>query len=371
MSETSRRINNNPHYPFLITLISLLVFGIVSIYSASFSMHASQILMMKHFVFIGIGIGLFILIIFLPRDSLQDITSFFYWVCIVLLTVLLVYRIFHIGNESVYRWIQIGSAKLFQPSEFIKIALILMLAKVFSDPKKSNARAFLEGGLYAALPFFLVMMQPDLGTASVILIIFLSMTFISRLGFGYIILSVSCMVLAFFPARKFLIHDYQIQRFTTFLHPEADPTGEGWSIMQALIAIGSGGSRGKGFLQGTQSKMRFLPDTQYSDFIFSVIGEEFGLIGGICLIILFIVLLLCTLDVSLHSESHYLKMVTLGVTCYWLMQFFTNIAMNISLMPVTGIPLPFISYGGSALLTNFMAAGLVYYAQIHRKKIEF
>ncbi|MCE5223643.1 rod shape-determining protein RodA [bacterium] len=371
MTEINRRIMNNPHYPFLLTIISLLLFGIISIYSASFSMQASQVLMMKHFIFIGLGFILFTLIIFLPRDSFQDITSAFYWVSISLLLVLLVYRILHIGNESVYRWIQIGSTKLFQPSEFIKIALILMLAKVYTNPKKSNWRAFFEGSMYSVLPFFLVMLQPDLGSASIILLIFLSMTFISRLGFGYVLLSNGLMVLAFFPARKYLIHDYQIQRILTFLNPEADPTGEGWSIMQALIAIGSGGIHGKGFLQGTQSKMRFLPDTQYSDFIFSVIGEEFGLLGSLLLIVLFIALLMCTLDIFLHSESNYLKIVVLGVACYWLIQFFTNIAMNISLMPVTGIPLPFISYGGSALLTNFIAAGIVYYAQIHRKKIEF
>lgn len=371
MRETSRRIVNNPHFTFLFSLISLIIYGIIAIYSASYSMNTSQVLMIKHFIFMGIGCGLFIIIIFLPRDSLQDLSSIFYWTCIILLVILLLFRIFHIGDESVYRWIQIGSVKLFQPSEFIKIALILMLAKVYSDTKKPNWQIFLEGALYSFIPVILVLLQPDMGTASVLLLIFLSMTLISRLGFGYVFLTLLLMGLAFIPAKKYVLHEYQLQRLLTFLNPEADPTGEGWSIMQALIAIGSGGFLGKGILQGTQSKMRFLPDTQYSDFIFSVIGEEFGFLGGIILIILFIVLLISTLNIFFHSESNYLKMVVLGISSYWLIQFFTNIAMNISLMPVTGIPLPFISYGGSALLTNFIAAGMVYYAQIHRKKIEF
>lgn len=371
MKETSRRIINNPHYVFLFSLISLIIYGIIAIYSASFSMNTSQVLMIKHFIFMVIGCGLFVLIIFLPRDSLQDLAAIFYWACVLLLLILLVFRILHIGDESVYRWIQMGSVKLFQPSEFIKIALILMLAKVYSDKKKSNWQIFIEGALYSLIPVGLVLLQPDMGTASVLLLIFLSMTMISRLGFGYVFLTLFLMGLSFFPAKKYVLHEYQIQRLLIFLNPEADPTGEGWSIMQALIAIGSGGLSGKGILKGTQSKMRFLPDTQYSDFIFSVIGEEFGFLGGFILILLFIILLLSTLNIFFHSESSYLKMVVLGIGSYWLIQFFTNIAMNISLMPVTGIPLPFISYGGSALLTNFMAAGIVYYAQIHRKKIEF
>jgi rod shape determining protein RodA len=332
-------------------------------------------MLIKHLIFIGIGIMLFFYIVLSHKDFIQDIAYPFYGVCVFLLLVLLVFK--YSGNPNdVHRWLQIGNYKLFQPSEFMKIGLILALAKTYSLKKITTVSMYFLGGILTIIPVLLVLIQPDLGTASVILFIFFAMTFFSSLGIKFILVTIFGGTAIFLPFRKILIKPYQIQRYQTLInllfHPEKlDITGEGWSIVQALIAIGSGGFLGKGLFLGTQSKMRFLPDTQYSDFIFSVIGEEVGFLGCLVLLLLFFLLLFSTINLIFHCDIYFDKMLLIGISSYWLVQIFTNIGMNIALLPVTGIPLPFISYGGSALLTNFITAGLVYHVYMNRKKLGF
>jgi rod shape determining protein RodA len=364
-----------PNYLFLITLILLLLFGSVFIYSASSSLGSSHTMLMKHLIFIGLGILLFFIIVLSHKDFVQDLAYPVYGFCIFLLLILLVTKL--TGNpDDVHRWIQIGRFQLFQPSEFMKIGLIMALSKTYSMKKMKPFHMYLIGGILTVVPVLLVLIQPDLGTASVILFIYFIMTFFSTLGIKYILLTFVSGSVLFIPFRKFLIKPYQIQRFQTLVnllfHPEKiDLTGEGWSIMQALIAIGSGGLFGKGLGKGTQSKMRFLPDTKYSDFIFAVIGEEIGFFGCILLLVLFLFLLMASINLIFYCDNYFDKMLLTGISAYWFVQIFTNIGMNISLLPVTGIPLPFISYGGSALLTNMIAAGLVYHAYMNRKKLGF
>lgn len=375
MNEALRRFYKNPNYIFLIAIIFLLLYGSIFIYSASFSLGSSNSMLMKHFIFMGLGILLFLGTIFIQKDMLHDLAYPIYGLSLLMLLILVILK-FAIKSDEAFRWIQIGSFKLFQPSEFMKISLILALSKVFSTKKMTELQMYVLASALTLVPVMLVLLQPDLGTASVILFIYLLMTFFSRLGIKYVFITIISGILMIYPLRKYLFKPYQIQRYYTLynmiVNPRyVDPTGEGWSITQALIAIGSGGLFGKGLLKGTQSKMRFLPDTQYSDFIFAVIGEEFGFFGCILLIFFYFLLLMSCINIIFHSENYFEKILLTGITGYWFIQIFTNIGMNISLLPVTGIPLPFISYGGSALLTNFIAAGLVYNAQINRKKLEF
>lgn len=375
MNHSFRQFFKNPHYLFLFSVLFLLLFGSVFIYSASSSLGSSNTMLIKHFSFMVIGLVFFFAIALSHKDFVQDLSYPLYGFCVFLLLVLLVIK-FMGDPEDVHRWIQIGGINLFQPSEFMKIGLILALSKTYSQTKMNPFTMYFLGGILTIIPVILVLVQPDLGTASVILFIYFLMTFFSALGIKYILLTIFGGSALLFPFRKFLIKPYQIQRYQTLVnllfHPEKiDLTGEGWSIVQALIAIGSGGFFGKGLLKGTQSKMRFLPDTQYSDFIFAVVGEEIGFLGCIFLLLLFLALLLASINMIFYCDNYFDKMLITGVSAYWFMQIFTNIGMNISLIPVTGIPLPFISYGGSALLTNLIVAGLVYHAHINRRKLGF
>jgi len=375
MNESLRRFYKNPNYIFLLAIIFLLLYGSIFIYSASFSLGSSHAMIIRHFVFVGLGILLFFGAVMIQKDLIHDLAYPIYGFSFLLLLILIVIK-FVTKSDEAFRWIQIGNSKLFQPSEFMKIGLILALSKLFSTKKMSDIRMYIMACILTMIPVLLVLLQPDLGTASVILFIFLLMTFFSRLGFKSVFSTILLGSIVAYPLRKFLFKPYQLQRYYTlynmFLNPRfVDPTGEGWSITQALIAIGSGGLLGKGLLKGTQSKMRFLPDTQYSDFIFAVIGEEFGFFGCLLLIFFYFLLLISSINIIFHSENYFEKMLLIGITGYWFIQIFTNIGMNVSILPVTGIPLPFVSYGGSALLTNFIVAGLVYNAQINRKKLEF
>jgi rod shape determining protein RodA len=252
----------------------------------------------------------------------------------------------------------------------MKVTLTLALSKIFSSDLPKS-KMYLYSIVLTLIPVFLVLLQPDLGTAFVFFVIFLITCFVSKLGFPYALLTVCLGLALVFLFRDTIFHDYQISRLASFLNPLSDPEGEGWSVRQALIAIGSGGIYGKGFLNGTQSKMGFLPNTQYSDFIFAVIGEEFGLIGSLILISLFAFLILACLNLSFKLEDYFGKVAIIGICGFIFFQIFINIGMNIGLMPITGIPLPFISYGGSALISNLTGMGIIYNAQINRKTLEF
>ncbi len=369
MKESLYHFYRNPNYLIIVSLISLLFYGCIVIYSATFSLGMSSEMLTRHLIYIFMGIIIFFILTFLKKETIKDLGIIVYGISLFMLILIIALKYLHI-IESPARWIQIGNFT-FQPSEFMKISLVLALSKVFSDPDMQKGKMYIYSLTLTLIPILLVMLQPDLGTAIVFIVIFLSMCFISKLGFPYVLLTICLGALFVFLFRNTLFHEYQIKRLTSFLNPEADPTGEGWSVMQALIAIGSGGLFGKGFLKGTQSKMGFLPNTQYSDFIFAVIGEEFGLVGCLVLIILFLVLLLAIFNLASKTDDYFEKLSLIGICCFLAFQIFENIGMNIGIMPVTGIPLPFISYGGSALISNLTTIGIVYNAQINRKSLEF
>nr|WP_315101879.1 rod shape-determining protein RodA [uncultured Fretibacterium sp.] len=267
------------------------------------------------------------------------------------LTVLLAPRI-----KGAQSWLSLGFFR-FQPSEFAKISLILMLSKWLSRYPPLNLRAFLGGLGVAAPAVVLVLAQPDTGSALVYLVITFGMLFVAGTPLRYLG-TLGGLGVAAAPFLWFCLKEYQKLRLLVFLDPMRDPLGAGYNVIQSRIAVGSGGFWGKGFMMGMQSKLRFLPEP-HTDFIFSVYSEEFGFLGTSILLFLFGVLLYRIAAAGLRSRDRRCKIMMSGIAVWIWFQMFESIGMSIGLMPVTGLPLPFLSYGGSALLSVFVALGLV------------
>jgi len=265
------------------------------------------------------------------------------------------------------RWLELGPLQL-QPSEPMKIALILALARYLHglgvEDVSKPLKLFIPLAMIGA-PTVLVLMQPNLGTATILTADGCSLLFLAGLSWWWIAPTVTGVIGAIPVAWRFL-HDYQKQRILTFLHPQNDALGAGWNISQAEIAIGSGGVGGKGFGQGTQSQLNFLPEKE-TDFIFTSIGEEFGFIGAVTLLVLFAVVIGYGIRIGMSSRSQFGRLVALGVTLNFFFYIMINAAMVMGLIPVVGIPMPLISYGGTAMLTVMIGFGLLMSVHVHRQ----
>lgn len=256
------------------------------------------------------------------------------------------------------RWIQLGPVTL-QPSEFSKLIMIVCLAAVLSEriDKLDTFKSLLPIGLFVGIPFLLVLKQPDLGTSLVFLAITLGMLFISNINLK-LLRNMFGIGLILAPIGWFFLKDYQKSRILVFFDPNIDPFGAGYHIIQSKIAIGSGLLFGKGLFQGTQSQLNFLPEN-HTDFIFSVIGEELGFLGSIFIIFLYFILIYRALMTAKECKDRFGMLIAVGIVSMWSFQLLVNVGMTCGIMPVTGIPLPFMSYGVSALTTNMMALGLI------------
>jgi rod shape determining protein RodA len=264
------------------------------------------------------------------------------------------------------RWIDLGFFQL-QPSELMKVALILALARYFHGLEADSVRRVLPlvpPLAMIGLPALLVLKQPDLGTAGMLIMGGGAMFFAAGVRlwkFGVLIAA----GLAAIPVAWNLLHDYQRNRVLTFLDPERDPLGSGYHILQSKIAFGSGGVFGKGFLLGTQSHLNFLPEKQ-TDFIFTMLAEEFGLAGALTLLVIYAVLIAYGFAIALRSRSHFGRLLALGLTFNLFLFVFINTAMVMGIIPVVGVPLPLVSYGGTAMLTVLIGFGLIMSVYIHR-----
>ena len=264
------------------------------------------------------------------------------------------------------RWIDLQVLRL-QPSEIMKVALVLALARYFHGvaAEDSGRLAPLIVPVALALaPAALVLKQPDLGTAIMLLMVGAAVFFcagVRLIAFA----AVGALGLAAIPIGWQFLHDYQRQRVLTFLNPESDPLGAGYHILQSKIALGSGGLFGKGFLQGSQSHLNFLPEKQ-TDFIFTMLAEEFGMVGGLGLLALYALLLAYGAAIALRARNQFGRLLAMGLTCNLFLYVFINIAMVMGLIPVVGVPLPLISYGGTAMLAVMATLGLLMSVYIHR-----
>ena len=264
------------------------------------------------------------------------------------------------------RWIDLKVFHL-QPSELMKIALVLSLARYFhrlslDDVARPTYLVFPI--LLVAAPVALVMRQPDLGTSLLLLMGSVAMFFLAGVRIWKFVL-VGLIGLSAIPVAWSMLHAYQKNRIMTFLSPESDPLGAGYHALQSFIALGSGGISGKGFLKGTQSHLSFLPEMQ-TDFIFTMYAEEFGLIGGLLLIALYATVIAYTFAIAIRSRNHFGRLVAMGIATMFFLYVFINIAMVTGLTPVVGVPLPLISYGGTAMMTVLIGFGLVMNVYIHR-----
>jgi rod shape determining protein RodA len=266
------------------------------------------------------------------------------------------------------RWIDLGFIQL-QPSEMMKIALVLSLARYFHGvdwEAVGKPWVLIPPTLLAVAPAGLVMKQPDLGTAVTLMIVGGAMFFAAGVRWWkFAIIIAVGIVGAYFAWNSNLLHDYQKARILTFLDPESDVRGAGYHIIQSKIALGSGGVWGKGFLQGTQSHLDFLPERQ-TDFIFTMFAEEWGLVGGVVLLTLYSLLVLYGVVIALRCRSQFGKMMAFGLSFNLFTYFFINTAMVMGLIPVVGVPLPLISYGGTAMMTVLGGFGLMMSAYVHR-----
>ena len=337
---------------FLVVLISFI--GAAGLYSAadgSYEPWASKHLI-RFYVFL-------LMAIVISMIDIKLIYKYSYLLFIMTLLLLISVEIIGVLGKGATRWIRVFGFSI-QPSELVKITIILSLAKFYHDIKFENIKKITYlffPFLILAIPFVFVVIQPDLGTSLSILMLGTFILFLVGIRLWKFVLS---FIIAIISIPIFLqsIKPYQRDRIISFLDPESDPLGKGYQLIQSKIALGSGGATGKGFLQGTQSYLEYLPEKQ-TDFMFTLIGEEFGFLGTIFIIFLFLLLIAVCYFISIKCFHVYGKILALGIASNIFIYVFMNIAMVSGLMPVVGIPLPLISYGGSVMLSIMISIGLV------------
>lgn len=281
------------------------------------------------------------------------------------LMLLLLVDVVGVTGMGAQRWINIGGFR-FQPSELMKVLLVISLARYFHMLHLNNVKRLSSlsiPALLIAVSALLVLRQPNLGTTIIMVATSVSVIFMSGVGWKKFVVA-GVLVIGLMPLAWNHLHDYQKQRVYTFLNPESDPLGAGYNIIQSKIAIGSGGIWGKGFLNGTQSQLSFVPEKQ-TDFIFSIIAEEFGLWGGIVIIALFILLILSSMKIGLQCQNRFGRLMAFGITTIFFLHAFINIGMVMGILPVVGVPLPLLSYGGSSMISTWIGIGFICNAHIH------
>jgi Bacterial cell division membrane protein len=335
----------------LLTAIGLSSIFSSSLYDKDFSNFKKQIL------FLGIGFFLMILTAFFDYRFLKE--SSYFLIFLYLFSLLILAGLFFVKPiRGARAWYKIGGFS-FDPMELLKLSLILILAKYFSSRHIESYRLFhiFVSGCYLLLPTVFTFLQTNLGSALVIIGIWLGILLLSGIRIRHFLLLLFLGIILISVSWKFLLKDYQKQRILAFLFP-LDPWGINWNQNQAKIAIGSGGVFGKGFGKGVQAQYGFLPEAQ-TDFIFAAFCEEFGFLGGVLVLILFFILFWQLLRVALISQNNFARLFVLGWTISLAIQFFINVGMNLGILPIIGLPLPFVSYGGSSLIFNFLELGIV------------
>jgi len=360
-----RRLLQNFDWLLLALVLIICAMGIVNLYSAGFNRTSPGFtpIYLKQIYWLGVGLILVSVTVLYDYRHLEKLAYPLY-----ILTVILLLGVMFGGKmvSGSRRWLPLGPFS-FQPSELAKIAIILVLARYFSRGLPSapmGLRELLVPLALVSLPVLIIVKQPDLGSGILVLLTAMSMILFVGVNWRTLVASTLSLVLLS-PVIWHFLKDYQRQRVLTFLNPEKDPLGAGYHIIQSKIAVGSGQFWGKGFLHGTQSQLQFLPE-QHTDFVFSVFAEEWGFIGSVVLLLLFTGLTLWGLQVARDCKENFGHLLALGVVSLIFWQFFINLGMVTGLLPVVGIPLPFFSYGGSSLITTFLAVGFLLNIRMRR-----
>lgn len=340
------KILNLINFPIGLSSILLISIGILVIYSSS------KELALQQFIFTIIGLVSLFLVSQLELRSLENLITPLYAIVLVLLVATLI-----LGFETrgTLRWIPLGIFNI-QPSEFAKPILILFLAKFWAN----NLPTWLNIGkslLWSAPYIVLIFKQPDLGSALTLNAIWLGMLFAAHISIRKTLV-LALIIIFILPTSWIFLHSYQKERILSFLSPESDPLGKGYNLIQSTIAVGSGELFGRGLGRGTQSRLQFLPEFR-TDFIFASIAEEMGFIGSLLILSLYLFLLMYCLRVAHRANNQFNRLIVLGVVSMMLFQVFVNIGMNMGLLPITGITLPLISYGGSSAVATLLSLGMV------------
>ncbi len=345
--------------PLLLGLLSVALIGLVVLYSSS---QQDVQLVLRQAAHLGLGFMVLVAVAQVPLRYLRRLTPWLYAAGIGLLIAVL---LFGTVRQGAQRWLNLGIVQ-FQPSELMKLAVPMMLAWYFtSKPLPPRWPYLIVSVVIIALPVVLILKQPDLGTALLVAMTGAVMLFLAGVSWRLIAL-LAALLAAIAPLFwQLVMRDYQRQRVLTFLHPESDPLGAGWNIIQSKIAIGSGGLYGKGWLNGTQSQLEFLPESS-TDFIFAVFAEEFGLIGVCILVGVYLFLVIRGLLIAMRAKNTYSRLLAGSLIMIFFIYVFVNMGMVSGLLPVVGLPLPLVSYGGTALVTIMAGFGMLMNIATHR-----
>jgi rod shape determining protein RodA len=358
-------------FDWSVIIISLLIFtiGVLNLYSATFNEFVSRGLRywQSQLIWFGIGSVIAIVIMLVHYKLLSRIAYPLYFLNLLLLVLTLVAGKSSLGAR---RWIGFGGLHI-QPSEFMKLAAVLAMAKYFETERVTSGyrlRDIWLPLLMILVPVLLILMQPDLGTAMILLLTFSSMMLFIKIEKKSILLVIVVAAATAFPIYKYALKPYQRQRIVSFINPAADPKGSGYNSIQSMIAIGSGQFMGKGFKKGTQSQLNFLPE-HHTDFIFAVFSEEHGFLGAMVLIALYILFFMTTLNIAYVSHDKFGTLLALGIIIIFFWHAVFNMGMVAGILPIVGVPLPFMSYGGSSLITSLI--GLAILTNISNKRFMF
>lgn len=366
-----KKLIKNIDYVLLFIILVLLCAGVLLVSSATHAPETGDYRLVKRQILWAIiSLALGFAIIAVDYNTLGNLAYVIYG-CSVLL--LLIVKIPGVGvvHGGARRWIDLGFFEL-QPSEFAKLGIIISFAKFLESREEglSTFKDIILPLIFVGFPTALVLKEPDLGGALVFVSIFAGIVFAAGISYKLILWSVAAGIAAIPPAWLFLLTERQKTRIMVFLNPGMDPLGDGYHVIQSMIAVGSGRLLGKGLYSGTQNKLDFLP-APHTDFIFSVLGEELGFIGAVVLIVLLFLMLYRILGIARQAKDRLGYFMVIGILSMFTFQIVENIGMTIGIMPITGITLPFVSYGGSSLLTNMIAIGLVINVGMRRQVINF
>jgi rod shape determining protein RodA len=338
--------------PLLLLLMALTVYGLIVLYSASGQNMGAVIRQGRYFL-----VAYFIMIVG-AQLSLQRYMRWAPWLYLAGVATLVAVMVAGVGAKGAQRWLAIGGFR-FQPSEIMKLVVPMAVAWYLADRILPPSLKYVMGSLVlVGIPSALILQQPDLGTALLIAASGLFVLFLSGIGWGYIFGAVILAAMSAWPAWLFVLKDYQKQRIITMLDPESDKLGAGWNIIQSKTAIGSGGWDGKGWLNGTQSHLDFLPES-HTDFIIAVLGEEFGLRGILLLLGLYALILLRGFWIGMRAQTSFGRMMAGSLTLTFFVYIFVNMGMVAGLLPVVGVPLPLVSAGGTSIVTLMAGFGIL------------
>ena len=345
-------------FDWFLFLASLFLVGVgmAAILSTTWGNENLNVIFNKQIIAAMIGIALVFLLAFFNYQTLANYSYIIYAITLLVLIAVLVFGQEIRGTKG---WFNFGFFQ-FQPAELAKVALLIILSKYFSgiSGKPSRIQYILISGIITIIPIGLIMIQPDLGSALILLSLWIFMLLTSGIKKEYVAGLVACGFFVIWLAWSFMLASYQKERILSFVNPMSDPLGAGYHMIQSKIAVGSGQFLGRGLGHGTQSQLNFLPD-QHTDFIFAVVAEELGFIGACLLLFLLLFLLFRIIKIAKSARNEFGLMLALGSCILFLTQILINVGMNVGILPVAGVPLPFVSYGGSALIFSLVVIGIL------------